>query len=382
MKNRGKAFKIIASLAVAAVLMTGSALAEFVSFSGTVVAKETTDVLADIGGTIDGVNVIAGQAVSAGDALARFRTTKVCATADGTVTGIFAVPGDSADTATTNYGAVLYVEPTYQYTIACSTDSSYDAEENKLVHVGETVSLKCYSDGDHTGTGTVTAVSGTDFTVRVDSGTFLVGETVSAFRDSAYASTSRVGRGTVSRTNPVAYTGSGSIVNIAVTDGQTVARGDLLFETLDGAFDGLYMSGLDIISPVSGTVAEVKATEDSALAKGDTAFVIYPDGGMWIEAAISESDLDGIAVGDPVTIEFTWNEDDDVTYPGTVVMISAIGTESDSGVTYPVYISFTPDETVKYGMTVVVSSADEEEESTAATVQPAESPAPEATGND
>ena len=28
---------------------------------------------------------------------------------------------------------------------------------------------------------------------------------------------------------------------MAVSDGDTVERGDLLFETLEGAFDGLYM---------------------------------------------------------------------------------------------------------------------------------------------
>ena len=387
MKNRFSGLRIFTALAVAVILMSSSALAEFVSFSGTVVAKDTADVLADIGGTVDSVNVIAGQEVAAGEVLASFRTTKVYATADGTVTGIFAQLGDSADTAATNYGAVLYVEPTYQYTIAGSTDSSYDAEDNKFVHVGESVYLKGYSDATHTGTGTVTAVSGTDFTVRVDEGEFLVGETVSVFRDSEYASKSRIGRGELSRTDPVAYTGSGSIVNIAVTDGQTVARGDLLFETLDGTYDAYYMSGLDILSPVSGIVAEVKATEDSALSKDETAFVIYPDGGMWIEASIEESDLGNISVGDTVLIEFTWNEDDDVTYDGTVEMISAIGTSSDTGVTYPVYISFTPDETVKYGMTVVVSSIDEEAEDDTADVseeaeQPAESPTPEATSND
>lgn len=120
------------------------------------------------------------------------------------------------------------------------------------------------------------------------------------------------------------------------------------------------MTGLDITSPVDGTVAEVKASEDGTLNKGDTAFVIYPDSAMWIEASIDETDLGSITVGDQVDIEFTWNEDDDVSYTGTVAMISAIGTTDAETVTYPVYITFTPDSTVKYGMSVVLSSPDED----------------------
>jgi hypothetical protein len=86
---------------------------------------------------------------------------------------------------------------------------------------------------------------------------------------------------------------------------------------------------------------------------------------MWIEASVDETDLGAISVGDKVSIEFTWN-DDDVTYDGTVAMISAIGTANEESVTYPVYITFTPDETVKYGMTVVVSSQDGEDTDAAA----------------
>lgn len=364
MKIRGKASFITLAVLVTLALTAQAALADYVSFTGTVASSERTTVVAPIGGTIDTVNVIAGERVEAGDVLATFETTKVYASEDGTVTGIFAQAGDSADTVTTSYGAVLYVEPVCLYTIAASTDNAYSAEENKFVHVGEAVYLKGYSDSSHTGTGAVTAVTGTDFTVRVDSGSFLVGETVTVYRSEGYESKSRIGRGDIARIDPTAYTGTGSVVSVAVEDGATVKKGDLLFETLEGTFDAYYMSGLDIVSPVRGTVAEVMATEDTALSKGASAFVLYPDSAMRIEASVPETDLGAVAVGDSVEIEFTWN-DDDVTYPGTIEMISAIATTGEEGVTYPVYISFTADETVKYGMTVVVSSPDEEDAETA-----------------
>ncbi len=376
MKIRRKTFLVALALMTTLILTAQAALADYVSFSGTVASSEQTAVIAAIGGSIATVDVVAGQKVSAGDVLATFETTKVYASQDGTVTGIFAQPGDSADEVGTTYGAVLYVEPTYQFTIAASTDNSYSAEENKLVHVGESVYLKGYSDSTHTGTGTVTAVSGTDFSVRVDTGEFLVGETVTVFRSENYTSKSRIGRGELSRSNPVAYPASGSIVSIAVADGATVQKGDLLFETLDGTFDAYYMTGLDIVSPVSGTVSEVKATVDATLNKGETAFVIYPDTAMWIEASVNETDLGSIAVGDQVSVSFTWN-DDDVTYDGTIAMISAIGTTDGESVTYPVYVTFTPDETVKYGMSVVISTPDgdaapETDASAAQTQQPTE----------
>ena len=92
-----------------------------------------------------------------------------------------------------------------------------------------------------------------DYNVNVLSGDFLLGETISIFRGESTASADRIGRGEINRKNPTAVTGSGSIVSIAVQNGDTVKKGDLLFETLDGSFDGLYMSGTQIAADVAGT---------------------------------------------------------------------------------------------------------------------------------
>ncbi len=96
--------------------------------------------------------------------------------------------------------------------------------------------------------------------------------------------------------------------------------------------------------------------------------MIYPDNAMRIEAQVEEAGLASIAVGDPVSVELVWNQDEDVSYPGTISMISAIADsgaansmEGESAVTYTVYVDFTPDENTRYGMTAIVSTLDDAE---------------------
>ena len=352
----------------AGMMLTGSAAiaADSISFEGTVAASETYEVYAAIGGTVGSVEAEVGQNVAAGSVLATLETTKVYATEAGTITGLFGRPGDSADTIAQKYGAVMYIEGESVYSITASTEKAYDATENKFVHVGEEVYLSCYSDGNHTGTGVITEIQGTDFTVKVLSGEFLIGETVSVYRGSKAKSANRIGRGELTRTNPTAVTGSGSIVSYAVSNGDTVERGDLLFETLSGEFDGLYMSGNQILAEVDGTIAQMNLSQGGKVEKDGVAAVLYPAGAMRIEAQIEEANLSAIAVGDPVSIELLWNQDEEVTYDGVISMISGIASANssmdESVVTYDVYVDFIPDANTRYGMSAVVSTLDDEED--------------------
>ena len=360
MKN--KFGKLVSICAAGALLWQGAALADTISFEGTVAASQTCEVYAFIGGTVASVDAQVGQQVAEGDVLATLNTTKVYATESGVVTGVFGQIGDSAETIAEKYGAVMYIEGESVYSIAASTENAYNATENKFVHVGESVYLSCYSDG------VITAIEGTDYTVKVLSGEFLIGETVNVYRGEAAKSANRIGRGKLSRTNPTSVTGSGSIVSFAVSSGDTVQRGDLLFETLDGEFDGLYMRGNQILAETDGTVAELKLEQGGKVEKDSVAAVLYPAGSMRIEAQVDEADLASIAVGDPVTIELLWNQDEEITYEGTISMISAIansstaqtGAEQDASdsVTFTVYIDFTPDANTRYGMSAVVSTID------------------------
>ena len=359
--------RILVSLLLVALLLP-CALAETITFTGTVAAGATHEVYAPIGGTVDKVEAVAGQRVGEDDVLLRLSTTKVYAEEDGTVTGVFGQPGDNAETVASKYGAVMYIEGESVYSIAASTDNAYNSTATKFVHVGEAVYLSCYSDGKHTGTGVITAIEGTDYTVRVTSGEFLIGETVNVYRGESAVSTKRIGRGTLNRTSPTAVTGSGSIVAFAVSAGDAVKRGDLLFETLDGSFDGLYMSGSDIAAGVAGTISQIDAQQGSKIEKDSVVAVIYPENSMRVEAQIEEANLACIHVGDPVSIELVWNQDEEVTYDGTIAMISAIADSADAAaegegsVTYTVYIDFTPDENTRYGMSAVVTTLDREAE--------------------
>lgn len=383
--------RMVASLLAAAIPFCGAALADTITFTGTVAASETHEVYAPIGGTVEKVECDVGQKVKSGDVLVRLSTTKVYAEESGTVTAVFGQPGDSAETVAQKYGAVMVIEGERVYSIAASTENAYNSTATKFVRVGESVYLQCYSDGSHTGTGVITGVEGTDFTVQVTSGEFLIGETVNVYRGDSAASTQRIGRGTLNRMNPTSVTGSGSIVSFAVNSGDTVQRGDLLFETLDGAFDGLYMSGSDIAADASGTVSQLGAQQGGAIQKNSVVAVLYPDDAMRIEASVSEANLAAIAVGDPVSIELVWNQDEEVTYPGTISMISAIadsasgstgdamGGDSNDTVTYTVYVDFTPDENTRYGMSAVVTTLDAQaaQEEAEETEETEEAPAPE-----
>ena len=327
---------ILPALLAAALLASQCALAESITFTGTVAASKTVEVYAPIGGKVEAVSVEAGQQVN------------------------------SAETVGSLYGAVVSIEGESVYSIAASTDNAYNSTATKFIHVGEAVYLSCYSDGTHTGAGVVTAVEGTDYTVRVTSGEFLIGETVNVYRGESAVSSMRIGRGTLNRVSPTAVTGTGSIVSIAVQPGDAVQRGDLLFETLDGAFDGLYMSGNEITADADGTVSQLNVQQGGTVQKGDVVAVLYPQGAMRVEAQVAEANLASIAVGDPVSIELIWNQDEEVTYPGTISGISALADstgesmDGESTVPFTVYVDFTPDENTRYGMSAVETTLDGE----------------------
>lgn len=346
---------------IAAVLLSSVAMAESISFNGQVTAKTTQPVYASIGGTVESVSVEAGQYVKADDVLATLRTAKVYATEDGTVTGIFAQPGDAADSIAERFGAVMYVESDAKYTVSASIENAYNSAETKYVHAGEKVYLVSRSDGSRNGMGTITSVEQTSYTVQVESGTFLLNETVDVYRGQTQKAANRVGRGTIARKTPMGYTGTGSVVRFVVQDGQKVSRGDLLFETADGSFDGLYMSGMDLYCNVEGVVASVKAEQGSAVQKDGVVATIYPKNAMRIEAQVSEEDLCYVSEDDQVLVELNWNQDQEITYEGVISMISGVASEGES-VQYTVYIDFTPDEHTRYGMSAVISTLEEAEE--------------------
>lgn len=333
-------------------LMTCSSvvLAETISFEGTVTASYTHEVYAASSAIVENVPVSVGDSVSGNDMVASLRTTKVYAEEDGTVCAVFGQEGVSADTVTENYGAAIYMEGRVLYTVAASTTNAYDSVDAKLVHAGETVYLRSRAEESRVGTGVITTIDGTDYQINVLEGDFLIGENVNVYRSAAYADEQRIGKGTVARQAPVAVTGTGRIVSIAVKAGDEVKRGDLLMETLDGSGSAAVMQ-----AGVGGVIAQLNVTQGASVAENDVVAVIWPDDAMQIEAVINESDLAFIAPGDSVTLCFDWNADSGETLWGTVRSISAVADADSEDTVFTAYIAFDPNDAVRYGMNVTVA---------------------------
>ena len=342
------------------------------SFDGSVVSTGASAVTAPFGGVVASLSVQAGDRVEVGDVVATIETTKVYASTSGTVTGLFIQTGDNVENVSTRYGAALYIAPENKYSISADIEKAYNDSANKYVNIGETVYISCTSDGAHTAVGEIVAAEGTTYTVETTSGELMMEETVNIYRSPEYTSSSRIGRGTVSRTAEIAVTGTGSVVALHVSDGDPVERGQLLFETVTGDLDGLYATGNEIVSEISGVVASVSASAGGTVNKGDTILSVYPDDSLEIEIDVEEYDLGAIAVGDDVRVSFNWDEDGTHDTDGNVRMISYLSsassstageetTVSSSDAVYKGYITFTPDESVRLGMTVIVTVPDAEE---------------------
>ncbi len=361
MKRKG----ILSVLAVltACLLLPGLALAS-ASFDGTVVSKNAIAVAAPFGGTVESVSAKEGDYVEAGDVLAEVSTTKVYSPIDGEITGMFAQVGDTVSNVVTRYGAAIYITPTNKYTIKADTDYAFASAENMYVHLGEEVYLRSYNFQIYNeGTGIITSVENENFTVETAEGEFWMGETVSIYRDADYDSTSRIGRGDVSRTSEVKISDGGSVVALYVQDGDEVVRGQLLYETVTGGLPDLVADGNQIRTSVAGIVETMKLTAGTNVEQGALAATICPRDHMQIMMEVNEYDLIDIALGDTVALTFTYDDMGTSKSTGTVSMISDVSFSTDtSDVTYKVYIDFTASDDIRLGMTVMVDLMGDEED--------------------
>lgn len=363
--NRAK--KLAAGAAILAMFVSAGASAEL-ALDGSVVSGGAQSVRAPFGGVVEDVRLRPGDLISVGDPVASIVTTKVYAPQDGVVGSVCALEGDSAEGVIKRYGAVLYIEPTNRYVVQASTEKAYNSSSTKYVHIGEKLFLSCTQDGSHRGTARVTKLEPADeagitkYTLEVTGGDFYIGETVGAFRSADYASASRVGRGTVAQAEAIAVEGAGSVLKMHVQQGDSVERGQLLFETVEGTLDGLYAGDSAIPSSLSGVVATVDVQNGAAVTKDANLITVYPFESLQIEAQVNVLDLGAIHEGDEVEIEFDVDPDSLMRYPGRVESISYLatgGADSKSAGEgnqkyYSAYISFAADAHVRLGMPAIV----------------------------
>ena len=321
--------KMIAGLAAVLLLLAAlPAGAEIMALSGTVVNMQEETVFSALGGTVEEIYVRPGDAIQAGEVIAKLKTRRVYALQDG-VARIFGEAGESVEMIANQYGAVAYVEPALAYTAEISTKTADTSNEaNSVIHPGETVYLRVADETKRAGSGMVTSVSGGSFTVLISQGNLRSGDSVNAYRDPAYLTSTRLGKGSVSLADPAAYTGEGVVAAFSVENGAAVKKGDVLYELLDGSYSGNTPVSANIVSSCDGILASLNIAKGSAVGEGAAAAVVYPDDALRVEALVSETDLQLLHPGDAVTITFTYLNDGLLTARGTIESISRIGEAS------------------------------------------------------
>jgi multidrug resistance efflux pump len=327
------------------------------SLSGQLEPARTDVITAPFSGTVVSAPLSAGDFAAATDALFELTTTKVYAPCDGTVAGLRAQEGDSLSDLALMYQAPLYIEPDSAYVISASTSGAYDDNDNRYIHVGEHVYLTSTNNSSRTGEGIITSVTGTAYTVEVQSGTIRLAETCRISRDpDSDEAEGRIGSGKTERNNPVPVTADGSVLRVCVSEGDSVRKGDLIMETVPGDLRNKALTGSHVTAGADVVVQSVSASVGDVVQQGQALAVVFPVGTLVALVQVDESDLVNLEIGDDVTIELDGTSGA-VTYPGVVETISRTANPEAVGAAYDVTISFENDDFVRQGMSVTVRKA-------------------------
>lgn len=326
--------KTLLILTAALCLLTAAACAD--TWPGSVVAADTVTAVSPADGTAEGLSLTVGQAVAEGEFLGSVRAEKVFSPVAGTVAAIHSEIGDQVD------GTVLEIDPVSRYSVTCTVENVARTPETALIHMGETVWMKCTADGSHMARGRVVAISGAAFTVEATAGELYVGEAVSVYRDEAFTADRRVGKGTVTAQDTVKVTGKGVLLGLRFAVGDRVDKGQWLF-SLAGSEDTF------ITAPAAGVVIAVSASEGSALRENGSVAEIATATALRITVAADETGR--FTVGS--VWYYTRGDDPHEThYPCTVrrvLLASGEGTAT---------VELTAEDALPIGMSVLVTDSD------------------------
>ncbi|MBE5798701.1 MAG: HlyD family efflux transporter periplasmic adaptor subunit [Clostridiales bacterium] len=312
-----------------------------------IVAPETAKVIAPFSGTLRPFDLTQGETVAGGDVLFEIDTIPVYAQQAGVVGAVLAVEGDDASGVISRHGAIAVIEPELALYIDADTDYAYDDDDNRYLHAGETLYLKC---GNEKGVGRVTSVNGEDYIVEILEGAYDVGDTIRCFRESAMPSDSETGRGKAKRYPDVTVQASGRVAKVHVQSGDKVAVGDLLFEMIDA------QSARDaspvISAPVSGAVTLMQVVTGAQVYRGMLLCEIADLTTLELSAEIDELDLSVIREGD--MLSYTLDAYGDQVFTGTITEIRPIGTARQNATYFDVRITAPQDAAVLPGMNATV----------------------------
>lgn len=336
----------LAALLLALSLTACAALAA--TANAAIIAPETVKVTAPFSGTLKPFDLTAGDEVAAGDALFTFDTTPVYAAQDGVVAAVFAAVGDDAAGVTAHFGSLAVIEPERPLYVAASTAQAYDDDDNRYLHAGETLYLKC---GSEKGTGRVTSVSGNTYVVEILTGNYDLGDTVRCYRESSMPSDSETGRGSVTRYADVSVVGEGRVAAVHVKAGDAVKTGDLLFELVDGQCPR--GASLSLAAPIGGAVTLLNTVTGAQVYRGQLLCEIADLTKLELSAEVDELDLDGLKVGD--VLSYTLDAYAGETFSGTVTAIRPIGTKKQNATYFDVRITLPAGKLLLPGMNATVT---------------------------
>lgn len=316
--------------------------------NATIVAPETAKITAPFSGTLLPFDLTSGEEVAAGQTLFELDTVPVYAAQSGTVSAVFAGAGDDASGVVAHYGSLAVIEPEHALYIDANTDQAYNDDENRYLHAGETLYLKCNSEK---GTGIVTSVSGKNYIVEILTGNFDVDDTVRCFRESSTPSDSETGRGKVKRYDDVAVSASGRIAAVHVKAGDTVSVGDLLFETVDT--QSAKNASRAIAAPTSGAITTLSAASGAQVYRGQLLCEIADLTRLELSAEVDELDLNSIRVGD--TLTYTLDAYAGEVFSGRITEIRPIGQARQNATYFDVRITLPEGKLLLPGMNATVT---------------------------
>ena len=284
-------------------------------WQGSTAAAGLTDVTAGADGILSIFDLQAGAQAAAGDVVGEIRTSACFSPIDGEIAAMHAEAGDQVS------GTVLEIDPVSRYSIVCTVTGARQVPENTLVHIGETLYVKCTADGSHRAVGRIVAIDGSQYTVEVTGGELYIGETVWLYRDAGFASGSRVGSGTVLSSDPVACTADGELMTLLVAEGDSVSRGQLLYTTATDRETAITV-------PVSGLVTEISVSRGDQVRKDETVAVIAQR--IVLRVPVDEDSAGNFHVGD----ELIYTRADDPHETAYTARVSRIlSSVADGGVT-------------------------------------------------